>query len=86
MSVFESGKSRRNRILGLLSVAKEPLTALQISEVLRLWSGTVYPSLRRLEDEGEVASRWLDADESDENRRRVYSLPRDNKVYVGWFG
>jgi DNA-binding PadR family transcriptional regulator len=33
--------------------------------------GTIYPALRRLEDQGFVRSRWSD---SDGRRRRVYSL------------
>jgi PadR family transcriptional regulator, regulatory protein PadR len=33
--------------------------------------GTIYPALRRLEDQGLVRSRWSD---SDGRRRRVYSL------------
>jgi PadR family transcriptional regulator PadR len=33
--------------------------------------GTIYPALRQLEDDGLVASRWV---ESEGRRRRVYTL------------
>jgi PadR family transcriptional regulator, regulatory protein PadR len=43
--------------------------------------GTIYPALRRLEDEGLVKSRWTDLDG---RRRRIYALTaRGTKAFAG---
>src|ERR1700683_422725 len=42
--------------------------------------GTIYPALRRLEDDGLVESRWS---ESDGRRRRVYTIsPQGTKALL----
>src|SRR5580704_17593111 len=43
--------------------------------------GTIYPALRRLEDDGLVRSRWS---KTDGRRRRVYTIsPRGSKSLIG---
>jgi DNA-binding PadR family transcriptional regulator len=48
----------------------------ELAQATGLPSGTIYPILRRLEDEGLVSSRWEDVAQSDgaTRRRRYYSL------------
>ncbi len=41
--------------------------------------GTIYPVLRRLEEEGHVSSRW---DESQGRRRRVYTLTTKGRRHL----
>jgi len=69
----------------LLSVlATEPAHGYRVVECLRersegvfdLAEGTVYPSLYRLEREGHIASRWVEASG---RRRRVYRLTRSGR-------
>src|SRR5665213_2848777 len=43
--------------------------------------GTIYPALRRLEDDGLVRSRWSD---TDGRKRRIYDIsPQGSKALVG---
>lgn len=52
---------------------------LDIATVTGLKSGSLYPILGRLEDNGWVSSRWEDIDPADEGRprRRYYRLTPD---------
>ena len=49
----------------------------QTDEVVDLPEGTVYPALRRLERQGLVAARWVEAPNAP--RRRYYGLTRDGE-------
>ncbi|HEX2070851.1 MAG TPA: PadR family transcriptional regulator [Thermoleophilaceae bacterium] len=44
----------------------------ELAETTGLPSGTIYPILRRLEDEGYVRSRWAEVDGGGQRRRRRY--------------
>jgi PadR family transcriptional regulator PadR len=54
----------------LLDAPAEEVYGFELSRASGLPSGTIYPILRRLEDEGWLASRWEDIDEGQEGRRR----------------
>jgi PadR family transcriptional regulator, regulatory protein PadR len=66
-------------LLLLASLRDQPMHGYALIEHVRLASqghfdypeGTIYPALRRLEDEGLVRSRWSEADT---RRRRIYAL------------
>ena len=66
-------------MLLLAAVGSQPMHGYAIIEYVREASagqfdyaeGTIYPALRRLEDEGLVRSRWS---ERDGRRRRVYEV------------
>jgi len=66
-------------MLLLAAVGSQPMHGYAIIEYVRQASsgqfdyaeGTIYPALRRLEDEGLVRSRWS---ETDGRRRRVYEV------------
>ena len=71
-------------MLLLSTIAAQPMHGYAIIERIRRRSdgvfdyaeGTVYPALRRLEDEGCVKSRW---DNVDGRRRRVYEISRKGR-------
>lgn len=44
----------------------------ELSEATDLPSGTIYPILRRLEDEGLIKSHWAEVDTGTQRRRRRY--------------
>ena len=69
--------------LTLQALASGSRHGFQIMEVTGLASGTVYPVLRRLEQEHAVQSVWEDADEASaagRRRRRVYGLTAEGQV------
>lgn len=43
-----------------------------LAEATGLPSGTIYPILRRLEDDGFIKSRWAEVDTGTQRRRRRY--------------
>jgi PadR family transcriptional regulator PadR len=43
-----------------------------LAEATGLPSGTIYPILRRLEEEGFIKSRWAEVDTGQQRRRRRY--------------
>jgi PadR family transcriptional regulator, regulatory protein PadR len=50
------------------------------NDVLRIEEGSLYPALRRLEDNGWVTSEW---DLSENNRRaRFYTITRDGRAHL----
>src|SRR5665213_2066728 len=76
-------------LLLLAALRSRPMHGYAIIEHVRSASsgqfdyaeGTIYPALRRLEDEGLVRSRWSEAEG---RRRRVYELsPQGNKALLG---
>lgn len=60
----------------MVSRPTESHYGLEVSEQADLATGTVYPILRRLEQDGWVTSSWEDVDPSEESRprRRLYFL------------
>jgi PadR family transcriptional regulator, regulatory protein PadR len=48
----------------------KPKYGLELSRSARLPSGTIYPTLARLEQRGWVTSEWEEIDEAKEGRRR----------------
>lgn len=72
----------------LASLEHEPRHGYALIEHMRERSGghldyaegTIYPALRRLEDQGLVRSRWSD---TDGRRRRVYSLTAHGSRALG---
>ncbi len=44
----------------------------ELAQVTGLPSGTIYPILRRLEDEGLIKSRWGEVESGGQRRRRRY--------------
>jgi PadR family transcriptional regulator PadR len=76
-------------MLLLAALHSRPMHGYAIIEYVRQASsghfeyaeGTIYPALRRLEDDGLVRSRWTD---TDGRRRRVYDLsPKGNTALAG---
>jgi PadR family transcriptional regulator len=76
-------------LLLLAALGSKPMHGYAIIEYVRRASsgqfdyaeGTIYPALRRLEDDGLVRSRW---NESDGRRRRVYDVsPKGRKALAG---
>jgi transcriptional regulator len=75
----KEGFSGHLELLVLASLQTQPMHGYALIEHVRQRSGgqfaypegTIYPALRRLEDEGLVRSRWS---ELDGRRRRVYQL------------
>lgn len=71
-------------MLLLAAVESKPMHGYAIIEYVRQASsgqfdyaeGTIYPALRRLEDDGLVRSRWS---ETDGRRRRIYEVSRRGK-------
>ena len=60
----------------MVSRPTESHYGLELSEQADLATGTVYPILRRLEQDGWVTSSWEDVDPAEESRprRRLYFL------------
>jgi PadR family transcriptional regulator, regulatory protein PadR len=58
---------------------------LEISKAAGLPSGSLYPTLARLERDGWVTSDWeqLDEHEAGRRRRRYYRLTSDGAVWAG---
>jgi PadR family transcriptional regulator, regulatory protein PadR len=76
-------------MLLLAALRSQPMHGYAIIEYVRQAScgqfdyaeGTIYPALRRLEDDGLVGSRWSKADG---RRRRIYDIsPQGSKVLMG---
>jgi PadR family transcriptional regulator, regulatory protein PadR len=71
-------------LLLLAAVGSQPMHGYAIIEYVRQASfgqfdyaeGTIYPALRRLEDDGLVRSRWS---ETDGRRRRIYEVSSEGK-------
>lgn len=63
----------------LLDAPAKETYGFELSRASGLPSGTIYPILRRLEDEGWLASRWEDISQEQESRRRrrYYRLTGD---------
>jgi PadR family transcriptional regulator PadR len=75
-------------MLLLAALQSRPMHGYAIIEYVRQASagqfdyaeGTIYPALRRLEDDGLVRSRWSD---TDGRRRRVYTIsPQGTKALL----
>src|SRR5881227_2402890 len=60
----------------MVARSTEPHYGLELADKAQLATGTVYPILRRLEQDGWVTSSWEDVDPSAEHRprRRLYFL------------
>jgi PadR family transcriptional regulator PadR len=54
----------------LLDAPAKEAYGFELSQASGLPSGTIYPILRRLEDEGWLISRWEDISQEQEGRRR----------------
>lgn len=54
----------------LLDAPTKESYGFELSRASGLPSGTIYPILRRLEDEGWLTSRWEDISQEQEGRRR----------------
>jgi PadR family transcriptional regulator, regulatory protein PadR len=63
----------------LLEAPARESYGFELSQASGLPSGTIYPILRRLEDEGWLVSRWEDISQQQEGRRRrrYYHLSGD---------
>lgn len=56
----------------ILEVLKKgPMSGAQISKALNMWSGTLYPLLWKLENEGRIVANWADEPKP---RRRFYRI------------
>lgn len=55
-----------------LDAPSDETYGFELAEATDLPSGTIYPILRRLEDEGFVKSRWVEVDTGSQRRRRRY--------------
>jgi PadR family transcriptional regulator PadR len=55
-----------------LDAPSDETYGFELAEATDLPSGTIYPILRRLEDEGFIKSRWADVDTGAQKRRRRY--------------
>jgi PadR family transcriptional regulator, regulatory protein PadR len=64
-----------------LDAPSDETYGFEIARAAGLASGTIYPILRRLEDEGWITSRWEEIDQSEEGRRRrrYYSLTGEGR-------
>lgn len=56
----------------LLDAPSEETYGFELSELTGLASGTIYPILRRLEEEGLLATRWATVQTEEQRRRRRY--------------
>lgn len=54
----------------MLDAPSEEVYGFELAQASGLPSGTIYPILRRLEDQGLVSSRWEVLEETDAGRRR----------------
>jgi DNA-binding PadR family transcriptional regulator len=55
-----------------LDAPSDETYGFELAEATDLPSGTIYPILRRLEDEGFLKSRWAEVDTGSQRRRRRY--------------
>ena len=55
-----------------LDAPSDETYGFELAQVTGLPSGTIYPILRRLEDEGFVKHRWAEVKVGDQRRRRRY--------------
>ena len=63
-----------------LDSPSEETYGFKLAEATGLPSGTIYPILRRLEDEGFVKSHWAEVDAgAQRRRRRYYELTGDGR-------
>ncbi len=67
-------------VLSELLQAREPVWGRAILDSTTLKSGTLYPILRRLEDEGWVSSEWESGQPPGRPRRRYYTLTPDGRA------
>lgn len=74
---------RVRKILDVLLSGEEQLTALNICQRADLWSGTVHPTLAKLERDGWVESVWETSEPlPDRPRRRFYSLTPHGRTRI----
>jgi DNA-binding PadR family transcriptional regulator len=62
------------RVLGLLAQTETGIWGLEISKILRIPTGTVYPILNRLQQLGWVVAYWDSDHERVGPRRKYYRL------------
>lgn len=55
-----------------LDAPSDETYGFELAEATGLPSGTIYPVLRRLEDEGFIKSHWTQVDTGSQRRRRRY--------------
>jgi DNA-binding PadR family transcriptional regulator len=55
-----------------LDAPSDETYGFELAQVTGLPSGTIYPILRRLEDEGFIKHRWAEVQAGDQRRRRRY--------------
>lgn len=74
--------------LSVLAVfLEEPATpryGLELGKLASVGSGTLYPILERLEDDGHIAGDWEDISEAVEGRRRrrYYTLTPNGRIWA----
>lgn len=82
----EARKISHTSALILQTVSSGYMYGFDIMEVTGLPSGTVYPALRRLEQDELINGNWEDGKEASSNdrpRRRYYRLTRTGKDALG---
>jgi PadR family transcriptional regulator, regulatory protein PadR len=72
--IFRRKPSTATRFVfqAFLDAPSEETYGFELAEATGLPSGTIYPILRRLEDEGFVRSHWAEVDTGPQRRRRRY--------------
>ena len=75
----------------LLEDAAEWKHGYRISQLTELKSGTLYPLLIRLEEQGFLESKWQETDRPGRPPRHVYRLTQTGRVFarehkLQWFG
>jgi PadR family transcriptional regulator PadR len=55
-----------------LDAPSDETYGFELAEATNLPSGTIYPILRRLEDEGFIKSHWAEVETGSQRRRRRY--------------
>ncbi len=62
--------TKEERILDILREG-DPLSGAELQVRAKLWSGTLYPILYKLESSGRIKSEW---EEGEYPRRRLYAI------------
>jgi DNA-binding PadR family transcriptional regulator len=70
--MFRRPKARVRLLQGLAQNPAGPNYGLALCKAARMGSGTIYPILYRMEEQGLVTSYWVEQDNG--NRRRGYHL------------
>jgi DNA-binding PadR family transcriptional regulator len=70
-------------VLEELVKEKNPIWGLELVRRTGLMTGTVYPILDRLEDDGWLKSEWEDDNTRSGPRRRLYTLTDEGLVGAG---